>query len=103
MADEEVFLRIVECAKHLGKRRGWPRAAVVVVPETRRALVMQKGERRRAQLNDPFSNVGLASLGSGGAVGLLRRHRAHERTRGVYQSGRDGTRTRDLHHVKVAL
>ena len=83
MPDEKVFLRVIECAKHLGKRRGWSRAAVVVVPETRRALVMQKGERRRAQLNDPFGNVGLASLRRRGAVGFVRRHRAHELTPGV--------------------
>ena len=87
MPDEKVFLRVIERTKHLGKRRGWSRAAVVVVPETGRALVMQKGERRRAQLNDPFGNVSLASLGSGWAVGFVRRHRAHELTPGVYQSG----------------
>ena len=83
MADEKVFLRVVKCAKHLGKRRGWSRAAVVVVPETRRALVMQKGERRRAQLNDPFGNISLASLRRRWSIGFVCRHRAHELTLGV--------------------
>jgi hypothetical protein len=63
-----------------------------VVPEARRALVVEERERRRAEFDDPRLEVSLAALFGGGArlgsrfrVGRRagRRHRAQKVTEGV--------------------